>query len=150
MTQKPDTQSPFVFQISDLFRLMKQSFAQEDGVEITRAQARVLISVWRNPGISQQALATRLDITTMSVCRLVDALEAKGMIERRTDEADRRVRRLFVTDKSEPFMSEVMARIERISNDFLAPLTADERQIFDKLLGRVISHSSSKRTGGEQ
>jgi len=150
MTDKQEVHNSFVFQISDIVRLVRQNFAQEDGVDITRSQARVLISVWRNPGITQQALAARLEITTMSVCRLVDALEGKGMLERRRDESDRRVRRLFVTDKTEPFIEKVLARIEEISGDFLVPLSRDERQTLESLLGRILSHASSKRTGTDQ
>ncbi|MCJ9427891.1 MarR family winged helix-turn-helix transcriptional regulator [Kordiimonas marina] len=150
MNEKQEVHRSFVFQVSDIVRLVRQNFSQEDGVDITRSQARVLISVWRNPGISQQALAGRLEIATMSVCRLVDALEGKGMLERRTDDADRRVRRLFVTEKTEPFIEKVLARIEAISDDFLAPLSTGERQTLENLLGRILSHASSKRTGTDQ
>ena len=146
--QTPD--KPFVFQIGDLFRLMKASFEAEEGPEVTRAQAKLLISVWRNPGISQQALAQRLDITTMSVCRQVDALEARGMMERRPSATDRRVKCLYVTDKTTPIISTVMDHVHEISEMFLAPLTSDERTHFLSLLDRIVDTATSRKLGGRK
>ncbi|TNE61123.1 MAG: MarR family transcriptional regulator [Alphaproteobacteria bacterium] len=150
MPNRNENQNPLVFQISDLFRLMRQAFAKEDGPEITRAQAKVLLTVWRLPGISQQALAARLEVSTMSVCRQVDALEAKQMIERRSDDKDRRVRRLFVTEKTTPLIDTIMAKLADLSDEFLAPLSSEERRTLDSLLNRIIAHASQKRTGVDQ
>ncbi|MFC4349285.1 MarR family winged helix-turn-helix transcriptional regulator [Kordiimonas lipolytica] len=140
------TNNPFVFQVGDLFRLVRQSFEAEQDLDVTRAQAKMLISVWRNPGITQQALAARLDIATMSVCRQVDALEARGMIERRTDASDRRVRRLFITEKTGPVIRPMLARIDHISDLFLQSLSDDERETLMDLMDRVIADASARKT----
>ncbi len=137
--------NPFVFQAGDLFRLVRQSFEAEEELDVTRAQAKMLISVWRNPGITQQALAARLDIATMSVCRQVDALEARGMIERRADPADRRVRRLYITAKTDPVIHPMLERIDRISDLFLSSLSKAERETLLKLMDRVITDASQRR-----
>jgi len=137
--------NPFVFQVGDLFRLVRQSFEAEQDLDVTRAQAKMLIAIWRNPGITQQALAARLDIATMSVCRQVDALEARGMIERRTDSADRRVRRLFITEKTNPVIRPMLERIDRISDLFLSSLSKAERETLLNLMDRVISDASQRR-----
>lgn len=139
-------QNPLVFQLGDLFRLVRQSFEREDGPDVTRAQAKMLLSVWRNPGITQQALAARLDIATMSVCRQVDALEERGMLERRSDPSDRRVRRLFITEKTEPVLKVILTRIDEISDAFLSPLSPSERDTLLNLLDRVIAGACAKKS----
>ncbi|WP_286829817.1 MULTISPECIES: MarR family winged helix-turn-helix transcriptional regulator [Kordiimonas] len=135
----------FVFQVGDLYRLVRQSFEAEQDLDVTRAQAKMLIAIWRNPGITQQALAARLDIATMSVCRQVDALEARGMIERRTDSTDRRVRRLFITEKTDPVIRPMLERIDRISDLFLSALSKAERDTLLELMDRVITDASQRR-----
>ncbi|WP_262690680.1 MarR family winged helix-turn-helix transcriptional regulator [Kordiimonas aestuarii] len=145
-----NSDKPFVFQIGDLFRLMKASFEAEEGPEVTRAQAKLLISVWRNPGISQQALAQRLDIATMSVCRQIDALEERGMIERRPSDTDRRVKCLYVTEKTSPIISTVMNHVHEISEMFLDPLSAEERKTFQTFLNRIVDSATSRKAGGRK
>ncbi|NVJ70361.1 MAG: MarR family transcriptional regulator [Alphaproteobacteria bacterium] len=139
-------QNPLVFQLGDLFRLVRQSFESEDGPDVTRAQAKMLLSVWRNPGITQQALAARLDIATMSVCRQVDALEERGMLERRSDPSDRRVRRLFITEKTEPVLKVILKQLDEISDAFLSPLSLSERDTLLNLLDRVITGACAKKS----
>lgn len=139
-------QNPFVFQVGDLYRMIRQTFESEDGIGVPRAQAKLLLSVWRSPGITQQALATRLDIATMSVCRQVDALEARGMLERRVDPADRRVRRLYITEKTGPIITPLLARIDEISDLLLSALSLEEQATFRGLLDRIIADTCAKKT----
>lgn len=140
----------FVFQIGDLFRLLRATFDAEDGPDVTRAQAKMLIAVWRTPGIIQQALAQRLDIATMSVCRQIDTLEKRGMLERRASQTDRRVKCLYVTAKTAPNISSVMDHIHEVSEMYLAPLSGEERSTLLNLLDRIITDASNRKAGGKQ
>ena len=142
--------NPLAFRIGDLFRLMKASFDSEDGPDVPRAQAKMLLSVWRLPGISQQALAARLDIATMSVCRQIDALEERGMVERRVSDSDRRVKCLYVTEKTAPIIDRVMDHVHEVSETFLSPLSAEERETFLSLLERITEDAIARKAGGKK
>jgi len=63
---------------------------------MTRAQWALLLRLARNPGLSQKEVADLLEVEPISVARLVDRLEANGLIERRPDAADRRIWRLHL------------------------------------------------------
>src|SRR5450432_3090225 len=63
---------------------------------MTRAQWGILIWLERQPGISQKELAELLEVEPITVARLVDRLEARGMVERRPDPRDRRIWRLHL------------------------------------------------------
>ena len=52
---------------------------------MTRAQWAILIWLERQPGISQKELAELLEVEPITVARLIDRLEARGMVERRPD-----------------------------------------------------------------
>src|SRR5690606_2055835 len=66
---------------------------------LTRSQFDVLGHIATEPGLSQQALAERLLVTKGNVAGLIDRLEDAGMVERCDAPEDRRMHRLFLTDK---------------------------------------------------
>ena len=80
---------------------------------LTRAQCRTLGYLARNEGINQAGLADILEIRPMTLVRQIDRMEEAGWIERRPDPADRRARRLFLTDKARP----VLGRIWNVANE---------------------------------
>lgn len=73
----------------------------------TRAQWLVLARLARHPGISQTELAGIVEVEPMTVARLIDRLETRGLVERRLDPHDRRLRRLHLTPKAEPLLDEI-------------------------------------------
>jgi len=97
---------PFV--LHDVARLMRTRFdqrAREWGM--TRAQCVTLIKLECRPGLSQTELAAILEVEPISVARLIDRLEASGMVERRPDPTDRRMHRLHLLPAATPLLAEI-------------------------------------------
>ena len=88
-------------------------------------------------GQSQQALAERLGIPPSRMVALVDHLEEMGLIERRPDPEDRRVRRLFLTRAGRS----VLEKAGKIAIDYETQLCAGinrkEREQLIDLLQRL-------------
>src|SRR5215216_513030 len=88
-------------------------------------------------GQSQQALAERLAVPASRMVALVDHLEEAGLVERRPDAEDRRVRGLHLTRKGR----EVLERAGRIAIDYETRLCAginrEERELLIDLLQKV-------------
>ncbi len=76
-----------------------------------------------------------LDKTTMVVT--VDELEAAGLAERRPAPGDRRAHVIKVTKAGERKVREAEAVLDRVRDDVLASLPADERDAFLRALGRL-------------
>jgi len=68
----------------------------------------VLVVLGRNPGLRQTQVGFALDIQPTNLVPLVDALEARGLAERRPVPGDRRARGLFLTRLG----AETLARLE--------------------------------------
>jgi len=68
---------------------------------MTRAQGVILARLARQPGMTQNEMAA---FARSSHHRgpLVDRLETRGLLERRLDPADRRIRRLHLLPAAEP------------------------------------------------
>jgi len=72
---------------------------------MTRAQWKILFTVERTPGLTQRQIAEMLEVEPITVGRLVDRLEARGLVERRPDSSDRRMWRLHFLEAARPVLA---------------------------------------------
>jgi MarR family transcriptional regulator, transcriptional regulator for hemolysin len=87
----------FLFTLAELQRLVRAYADKEAGrFGITRAQWAVLAKVERNEGMKQSELAEQMEMQPITITRLIDKLCGNDWIERRGDETDRRVNRLYL------------------------------------------------------
>lgn len=105
MTIPPDDLLFLIHSVARLLRIEADKRARRRGM--TRAQWVMLIWLDRRPGLSQKELAELLEVEPISVARLVDRLEARGLVERRADPADRRVWRLHPSPAAKGELGEI-------------------------------------------
>jgi len=101
-------QRDLLFLLHDVARLLRvdaDKRARAHGM--TRAQWAILIWLERQPGISQKELAELLEVEPITVARLIDRLETRGMVERRPDPKDRRIWRLHLLPDAYPVLREI-------------------------------------------
>jgi DNA-binding MarR family transcriptional regulator len=90
------------FLVHDVSRMRRTLFDQiVKPLGLTRAQWWALANLSRHEteGMIQSDLARLLKVGKVTVGGLIDRLEASGQVERRPDAADRRLKRLFITDR---------------------------------------------------
>ncbi len=103
-----DFQRDLMFLLHDVARLMRvdaDKRARAHGM--TRAQWGILIWLERQAGLSQKELAEILEVEPITVARLIDRLQARGMVERRPDPKDRRIWRLHLSPPAYPVLREI-------------------------------------------
>jgi DNA-binding MarR family transcriptional regulator len=138
-------QITFGFLLHDTARLLRRDFERRSkGTGLTRAQWAVLAYVARNEGSSQAALADMLEIEPITLVRLLDKLEAAGLVERRPDPNDRRVRRLHLTEATGPLLTQLQGLAAEARETALAGLTDGERQQLTDLLMKVRGNLSGR------
>ena len=98
----------FLFTLGELQRLMRV-YADKEAARygITRAQWAVLAKVERNEGMKQSELAEQMEMQPITLTRLIDKLCDNGWIERRGDETDRRVNRLYLKKAARPLLGKL-------------------------------------------
>ena len=79
---------------------------------------------------TQISLANRLGIHRTVVTDRIDDLERAGMLQRHLSAADRRVRRLVITDAGRAVLTELSAGLEAAEEETLASLDEDDRERF--------------------
>jgi DNA-binding MarR family transcriptional regulator len=132
-------QSGNAFLLAQLGAHAAARFAERiSGLDLTPAQAGLLRLIDRGPGQSQQAVAAALRIPPSRLVPLVDGLEARGLIERRRNPADRRNHALYLTEQGARFMKDELRRAGTAhEDDICAGLSDAERKQLNELLTRL-------------
>jgi DNA-binding MarR family transcriptional regulator len=126
------------FLISQLGFFSSKRFAEAlEPVGIGPREFLLLRFVAASAGQSQQALAERLGVPASRMVALVDDLEDRGLVERRSDPDDRRVRGLHLTKKGR----ETLERSAQVAIEYemrlCSPLAEGERDKLIDLLQKV-------------
>lgn len=112
---------------ADVARLMRTVFDRRVKVlGLTRPQWLALVRLKRRPGVSQSELAEMMEIEKAPAGKIVDRMQDKGWVERRQDPTDRRINRIFLTERGEKVHAAIWPIAEGTINDSLADLDSDE------------------------
>ena len=96
------------FLLHDVARLLRRRFEQNaHDSGLTRSQWQVLAYLANNEGINQSGLADLLEIEPITLGRIIDRLQARGLIERLPDPSDRRAWLLHLTSAARPKLSQL-------------------------------------------
>lgn len=74
-------------------------------------------------GISQKELAARMGLDGSSLVRLIDLLERRELVSRRTDAADRRARHIHLTEAGRAAVAFIRERLDLAEAEMLADLS---------------------------
>jgi MarR family transcriptional regulator, transcriptional regulator for hemolysin len=122
-------QRDLLFLLHDVARLMRLAADKRARAHgMTRAQWGILIWLERQPGLSQKELSEILEVEPITVARLIDRLEARGMVERRPDPKDRRIWRLHLCPPALPVLREIdrqRAQMRALATEGLDEATLD-------------------------
>jgi DNA-binding MarR family transcriptional regulator len=118
-------------------------FLQEAGdLGITPVQYAALQVVGNQPGIDQRTLARTIALDASTTGGVVDRLEARGWMERRTAPEDRRARQLVLTAAGEQALVECIPAMLSAQEQILAPLTERQRSDFMRLLNLLVTQNN--------
>ncbi|MEU6085652.1 MarR family transcriptional regulator [Streptomyces sp. NPDC047085] len=106
------------------------------GHALTGAQAKLLSLLALDP-LPMRKLAQKLKCEPSNVTGIVDRLESRGLVERRPDPADRRVKMAVATDEGLRVVRELREGL-RFARAPLAGLSDDERRSLRDLLRRML------------
>jgi DNA-binding MarR family transcriptional regulator len=100
----------------------------------------LLRSAAEHDGASQRELAAGMMIEPPTLVGHLDKLAAEGLVERRRDDHDRRITRIFVTDAGRARLAELHRVVMEIDAEFRAVLDPKEVDAFGTALTRVHEH----------
>jgi len=93
---------------------------------------------------TQAAIADALQYDPSQLVALLDGLEERGLVERRRDPADRRRQMVSITPAGRQQLTAFRKLVQKIEDEFLAPLDDDDRAALHDLLLRVAVHRDAR------
>jgi MarR family transcriptional regulator for hemolysin len=128
----------FLFTLGELQRLVRV-YADKEAARfgMTRAQWAVLAKVERNEGLKQSELAEQMDMQPITLTRLIDKLADAGLIERRGDDTDRRVNRLYLKKAARPLLAKLAVLRAGITETALDGISAADAERLMTQLGTI-------------
>lgn len=141
----------FGFLLSETSRTLRRRFEQKaQDYNLTSAQWRAIVEVSRQEGMTQVALAQRLEIEPMTVCRLVDRMEAAGFVSREPDPADKRAKLVRLTDQSRGILDKMRKIAHLVYEEAFDGFSDDERVSLVAALNRINANLSDKVVAREE
>ncbi|QBD84162.1 MarR family transcriptional regulator [Clostridium tetani] len=113
-------------------------------IGLYRGQPALLFILSKSDGLTQKELCSRLHIAPATITKMVKRLESSDFVERKSDEKDLRVSRIYLTPKA----YEVMDSIKIVYKDFeescFEGLSKEERDTFDNILAKINNNLKRK------
>ncbi len=114
-------------------------------IDLTPAHAGIIRILAATPAITQQALAGQLGTLPSRLVALVDELESKGLLERQSDEGDRRRYALRLTEKGLSTLQSIGRIAREHQQKLLAALSEEEQRHLSVLLQRVANEQRLRK-----
>jgi MarR family transcriptional regulator for hemolysin len=148
----------FLFTLGEVQRMVR-AYADRQAARygITRAQWAVLAKVERTEGLKQSELAEQMEMQPITLTRLIDKLCDNGWIERRGDENDRRVNRLYLRKAARPLLGKLAGLRSELTATALDGINpSDAHRLLDQLdrikenVRKAIQHPANDTPRKEQ
>jgi DNA-binding MarR family transcriptional regulator len=124
---------------TNLFRHLGKLMAQNE-LPITPEQFSLLSHLWAQDGRSQQELACLTARDRANVTRLIDILEREDIVKRCDDPNDRRVFKIFLTEKGKNIEQKMAAVAQQTIKEATEGITEEEMAICMKVLKQTIEN----------
>jgi DNA-binding MarR family transcriptional regulator len=115
---------------------------------VTLHQYTALSILERREGLSSAQLARRHYVTPQAMHQLIATMERDRFIERRPDQANRRILRAWLTPHGAQVLRACHRAVDGVEERMLAALTAEEAAVFGRALEQCLAALTELPEGG--
>jgi MarR family transcriptional regulator for hemolysin len=129
------------FLICDISVLWRRAFSlHTKEMGISTIERRIILNVERRPGATQVEIANLIDIEPQNLTKPLDRLIAHQLLEKRLDDNDRRVKRLYITKNCIPIIKKICNIAEDLRPMVMAGINEKDRKALLKNIS-AMKHS---------
>lgn len=125
-------------------RMRRQMSAALDRDDITLEQYVVLYNLVDQDGINQKSLSHKVDKDQATLARILDILENRGYVVRRTTEKDRRAFLVFITKEGKNKVKEIARRLGMVHKEIVKGIPSDRVDLFVELIKQMNQNLAEK------
>jgi MarR family transcriptional regulator, organic hydroperoxide resistance regulator len=123
--------------------VLRRTF-QASGYDLTPEQYGALARINEKEGINQSQLGERMLKDRHNMTRILGLLEKRGYIERRADEADKRIYRIFLTEAGRNIRERLTPVVVSHLNQTYEGLSEEEVLTMRRILERIVGNLEGK------
>ena len=132
------TTSYYMVRVTKAHRSLVSNALAEMGLHI--GQERLLMELWQEDGLTQTELAERLCIEPPTLTKMLSRLEKTRLLEKRRDVEDKRICRIFLTDKGYSLQKPITDLWLDLEEIILANLSQEERLLYRRFLIQIFDN----------
>ncbi|WP_372394892.1 MarR family transcriptional regulator [Azospirillum sp. HJ39] len=134
-----------LFRASHLWRRAANKVLADSGFS-TSAIAPLMLLAELGDGMRQRELADEMAVEGPSLVRLLDGLEAAGLLERRENPGDRRAKTLHMTDAGRHLLAQVNKALNDIRRRLMADVTEADVEACHRVLAMIEANAKREQT----
>lgn len=129
-----------------LYELMLLQDAQDDALSVhfakyglTAAKFNVLVHLYMSGGygLIQSEISKKMLVSRANITGLLERMEKEGFVVRKTDSSDKRVFRVFLTDRATCLIHTFLPLHNEFIHKLMSPLDRDEKETMIALLKKI-------------
>ncbi|OXS64542.1 MarR family transcriptional regulator [Bacillus sp. V-88] len=105
--------------------------------DLTKGQYLYLVRICENPGIIQEKVAEMIKVDRTTAARAIKKLEINGFVEKKEDKENKKIKKLFPTDKGKTVYPLIKREHDHSNLVALEGFSESEAEILEDLLKRA-------------
>lgn len=107
------------------------------GLNLTPVQYAALSAIRDHPGIDQATVAGLVAYDRATLGKVIDKLDARGLVRRETSRVDRRAKELTLTETGMALLEEACPHVAALQDDIVGGLDAEEQKTLLRLMQKA-------------
>lgn len=114
-----------------------------DALGLYRGQPRMLYILAKEDGLTKKDLANRFDVKAPTITKMVERLEKNGFVFTQKDENDRRITRVFISEKGRDVQAQLVEFFNESKEVYFKDMTNDDIETLHRLLTKITDNVSA-------
>lgn len=132
-----------------IYKYLKKTFSENQIENMNPTRLGILLALADHDGVIMSKLGQKLFLEKSTMTGVIDKMEAEGLVERRSDRADRRALRIYLTPKAKKLNERILKIIDKAYNELSGDLTAQELAASVKV-SKQIGQAAHELTGNNE
>ena len=129
-------------------RMRRQMSMALDRDDITLEQFVVLYNLVTDDGVNQKTLSGKVDKDQATLARILDILEGRGFVIRKTTEKDRRAFLVYITEEGRSKVKEIAKRLGKVHESIVEGIPKESIEQFTGLVKLMNDNLIRKQQNG--
>lgn len=109
---------------------------------VTGMHCPYFMALFDHPGVTMAELSRHVHLDKSNTSRVVKELEENGFIIIEEDSSDRRIKRIYMTDKGQQYYKTIDNIMQEWNNALFKGITDEEKKLIDAIVDKIILNAS--------